>query len=222
MLKKHLAALAVILILPATAISGPIGGLADHMGGQLLTTTVYVGLIDRDMELNAEDKDFESNMLTARVTYGLSDKVDLYATIGKADLQGPGGFNGSLENIYGGGVKFLLFEGVNKTRITINADARFFETSDGEDDAEYQELSAAVIISKKRGNLTPYGGIKVSNVEIDMDFLGSNKNDGKWEEDDSTGFFAGGDYFVNPNVYFTGEIHVFAENTIYAGVGYNF
>ena len=216
MLKKHLAALAVILILPATAISGPIGGLADHMGGQLLTTTVYVGLIDRDMGLNAEDKDFESNMLTARVTYGLSDKVDLYATIGKANVQGLDSFDGSLENIWGGGVKFLLFEGVNKTRVTINADARFFETSDGNNDAEYQELSAAVIISKRRGNLTPYGGIKISTVEIDID------SSGKWKEDDREGFFAGTDYFVNPNVYFTGEIHVFAENTVYAGVGYNF
>ena len=218
MLKKHLAALAVILILPATAISGPIGGLADHMGGQLLTTTVYVGLIDRDMKSKRtkELDESESNMLTARVTYGLSDRVDLYATIGKANVQGLDSFDGSLENIWGGGVKFLLFEGVNKTRVTINADARFFETSDGNNDAEYQELSAAVIISKRRGNLTPYGGIKISTVEIDID------SSGKWKEDDREGFFAGTDYFVNPNVYFTGEIHVFAENTVYAGVGYNF
>ena len=219
MLKKHLAALAVILILPATAISGPVGGLADHMGGQLLTATVSVGIIDRDMKLKKRDGDFESNMLTARVTYGLSDKVDLYATMGKANIDSIGEVDDSLEDLYGGGVKFLLFEGVNKTRVTINADANFMETSN----AKYHDISAAVIISKKRGNITPYGGVKVSRVEIDEDddpsigYVG-----GEWEEDDSTGFFAGGDYFVNPNVYFTGEIHVFAENTIYAGVGYNF
>lgn len=215
MLKKHLVALAIILTIPATAMAGQIGGLADHMGGQLLTTTVYVGLIDRDIKLHGEKEDFTSNMLTVRATYGLSDRVDLYATIGKANIQGLGDFDGSLEDILGGGVKFLLFEGVNKTRVTINADARFLETSDGDVDADYRELSAAVIISKKRGNLTPYGGIKLSDVLIDVE-------GDKWDEDTGTGFFAGVDYFVNPNVYFTGEIHVFAENTIYAGVGYNF
>ena len=217
MLKKHLAALAVILLIPATAMAGQIGGLADAMGGQLLTTTVYVGLIDRTVKLNSVDENFTSNMLTVRATYGLSDRVDLYATIGKANIQGLGDFDGSLEDIYGGGVKFLLFEGVNKTRITINADARFLETSEGGVDADYRELSAAVIISKRRGNLTPYGGIKLSDVEIDI-----SGQPGEWEEKKGTGFFAGVDYFVNPNVYFTGEIHVFAENTVYAGVGYNF
>ena len=217
MFKKHLAALAVILILPATAMAGQIGGLADAMGGQLLTTTVYVGLIDRDVKINGMDEDFTSNMLTVKATYGLNERVDLYATLGKANIQGLAGFDGSLEDIYGGGAKFLLFEGVNKTRVIINADARFLESSDGGDDVDYRELSAAVIISKKRGNLTPYGGIKVSDVLID-----DSRTSKDWEEEKGTGFFAGADYFVNPNVYFTGEIHVFAENTIFAGVGYNF
>ena len=212
MFKKHLAALAVILTLPATAMAGQIGGLADHMGGQLLTATVSVGIIDRDMKLKGNGQDFESNMLTTRVTYGLSDKVDLYATMGKANIDGIGTVDDSLEDLYGGGVKVLLFEGTNKTRITLNADANFMETSN----ADFRDISVAVIISKKRGNLTPFGGMKVSSVEIDQD------NVGTWEEDDSSGFFAGADYFVNPNVYFSGEMHVFAENTIYAGVGYNF
>lgn len=213
MLKKHLAALAVILTLPATAIAGQIGGLADNMGGQLLTTTVYVGVVDRDIKNHGVDEDYKMNMLNVRVTYGLGDRIDLYGTIGKANIDEFNDIDDSLEDLYGGGVKFLLFEGVNKTRVTINADANFLETSN----AKYHDISGSVIISKKRGNLTPYGGIKVSAVEIDVDNGG-----GDWEEEKGTGFFAGTDYFVNPNVYFTGEIHVFAENTIYAGVGYNF
>lgn len=212
MFKKHLAALAVILTLPATAMAGQIGGLADHMGGQLLTTTVSVGVIDRDIKRNGADDDFQMNILSARATYGLSDKVDLYATLGKANIDGVGKIDDSLEDLYGAGVKFLLFEGVNKTRVIINAEANFMETSN----AKYQDISGAVIISKKRGNLTPYGGVKVSAVVINPD-LGKD-----WEEEKGTGFFAGVDYFVNPNVYFTGEIHVFAENTLFAGVGYNF
>lgn len=212
MFKKHLAALAVILTLPATAMAGQIGGLADHMGGQLLTATVSVGVIDRDIKRSGVDSDYKMNILSARATYGLNDRVDLYATLGKANLDGLSGVDDSLEDLYGGGVKFLLFEGVNKTRVIINAEANFMETSD----TKYQDISGAVIISKKRGNLTPYGGVKVSAVEINPD---AGKD---WEEEKGTGFFAGVDYFVNPNVYFTGEIHVFAENTLFAGVGYNF
>ncbi|MDT8318359.1 MAG: hypothetical protein RQ824_10295 [bacterium] len=212
MLKKHLAALAVILTLPATALAGQIGGLADHMGGQLLTATVSVGVIDRDVKRSGTDDDYKMNVLSARVTYGLNDRVDLYATLGKANIDSFGNVDDSLEDIYGGGVKFLLFEGANKTRVILNADANFMETSD----ADYRDISGSVIISRKRGNLTPYGGVKVSAVEINPD-LGKD-----WEEEKGTGFFAGLDYFVNPNVYFTGEIHVFAENTIFAGVGYNF
>ena len=164
MFKKHLAALAVILTLPATAIAGQVGGLADHMGGQLLTTTVSVGVVDRYLKKSGVDEDFKMNMLTARVTYGLNDRIDLYGTIGKANIDGFFKVDDSLEDLYGGGVKFLLFEGVNKTRVTLNADANFLETSD----AEYRDISGSVIISKKRGNLTPYGGIKVSMVEIDV------------------------------------------------------
>ena len=213
MLKKHLAALAIILTLPATAMAGQIGGLADHMGGQLLTVTVSVGVIDRDIKRNGVDDDFKMNVLSARATYGLNERIDLYATLGKGNIDGFSPVDDSLEDIYGGGVKFLLFEGVNKTRVILNADANFMETSD----ADYYDVSGSVIISKKRGNLTPYGGVKVSAVEIDVDGITR-----EWEEEKGTGFFAGVDYFVNPNVYFTGEIHVFAENTIFAGVGYNF
>ena len=220
MFKKHLAALAVILTLPATAIAGQVGGLADHMGGQLLTTTVSVGVVDRYLKKSGVDEDFKMNMLTARVTYGLNDRIDLYGTIGKANIDSFFKVDDSLEDLYGGGVKFLLFEGVNKTRVTLNADANFLETSD----AEYRDISGSVIISKKRGNLTPYGGIKVSMVEIDVknDFDNDAATVGEWEEKKGTGFFAGTDYFVNPNVYFSGEIHVFAESSLYAGVGYNF
>ena len=211
MLKKYLAALAVILTLPATAMAGQMGGLASAMGGHLLTTTVYVGLIDRPMNRGGVDDDLKSNTLTVRATYGFSDKLDIYATVGKANIDGLDAVDESLETLLGGGIKFLLFEGVNNTRVTINADGRFLEVSN----ADYREFSAAVIISKKSGNLTPYGGLKLSDVEIDI--VGDN-----WEEEKNTGFFAGVDYFVNPNVYFIGEIHVFAENTLYAGVGYNF
>lgn len=216
MFRKYVVVAVMLLILPATGFAGQVGGLADQMGGQLLTVTGYIGYIDRDVKVGPIDEDFTSRVFAVKATYGLNDRVDLYATLGLADIQDLGTFDGSLGNLIGVGGKFLVVEGTNGTRLTLNADAKMLKTDDGPIDADYQEISGAVIISKKSGNLTPYGGIKLSKIDIDID------NSPSIEEEKDTGLFAGVDYFVNPNVYFTGEIHVFAENTIYAGVGYNF
>ena len=40
--------------------------------------------------------------------------------------------------------------------------------------------------------------------------------------DDFVGVFGGVDYFVSPNVFFSGEAHLFDETSIYLGVGYRF
>jgi hypothetical protein len=55
--------------------------------------------------------------------------------------------------------------------------------------------------------------------------------DGDWDADGSDetdnaenfiGFFAGADYFVSPNVYFTGEVHLFDSMSVYGTAGYRF
>lgn len=225
MFKKLFVILSMLLLFPVGAIAGQVGGLADQLGGQLLTVTGYIGFVDRDIKMSpgGADDDFTSRVFAVKATYGLNDRVDLYATLGLADLQDINGFDGALGNIVGGGVKLLIIEGANRTRLTFNGDVKRLLTDDtvaGQDvDAEYLEYSASLIVSKKSGNLTPYGGIKLSKVNIDFDGWAGVKDA---EEEKDAGLFAGVDYFVNPNVYFTGEIHVFAENTLYAGVGYNF
>ncbi|MDH3976091.1 MAG: hypothetical protein OEV42_17600 [Deltaproteobacteria bacterium] len=225
MFRKYLVVAVMVLLFPAGGFAGQVGGMADQMGGQLLTVTGYIGLIDRDIKMNpgGADNDFTSRVFAVKATYGLNNKVDLYVTLGLADLQDIAGFDGSLGTLAGGGVKVLIIEGANRTRLTFNGDVKRLVTDDtvGIDDveADYREYSASLIISKKAGNLTPYGGVKLSKVDIDFDGWSTFKDA---EEEKSTGLFAGVDYFVNPNVYFTGEIHVFAENTLYAGVGYNF
>ena len=216
MFKKYVLVISMLLLFPAGVFAGNVGGLADQMGGQLLTVTTYIGVVDRDVKIGALDEDFTSRVFGVKASYGLNDRVDVYATIGLADIQDLGPYDCALGNMVGGGGKFLIIEGANGTRLTLNGDARILRTDDGAIDVEYREISAALIVSKKVGNLTPFGGVKLSEVDIDID------QDKDAEEEKGTGLFAGVDYFVNPNVYFTGEIHVFAENTLYAGVGYNF
>ncbi len=217
MFKRFSLITVMIFALPGLAAAAQIGGLSQNMGAQLLTVSANVGFIDRDVKNGGGKGDFNSRSFIIKTTYGVSDKLDAHFDIGFADVQDLPGFNGSLGTAIGGGVKYLLFEGTaNNTRVSIDASILTFESEDsGKGDADYLEYSVAAVISKKSGNLTPFGGFRFSDVDIDSSV-------GDFKADDKFGLFAGADYFVNPNVYFTGELHVFAENTIYLGAGYNF
>lgn len=217
MIKKLLTALLVVLSIPAAAMAGQIGGLAGNIGGQMLTVTADIGYNARDVEKGGSKDELSSRSFVIKTTYGLSDSLDIFVSLGFADVQDIGDFNGALGTLYGGGFKYLLFGGGgNETQVSINGNFETFESEDSGKEADYQEYHIAAVVSKKSGNVTPFGGIKISDAEVDIE------GTGKYDADDNFGLFGGVDYFVNPNVYFTGEVHIFDENTIYIGVGYNF
>ena len=69
----------------------------------------------------------------------------------------------------------------------------------------------------KVGFFYPYGGARVS----------SSRYEGEHGVDDHKsknfiGFLGGADYFVSPNVYFSGEVHLFDEMSLYLTTGYRF
>ena len=53
---------------------------------------------------------------------------------------------------------------------------------------------------------------------VDYDNEGSRD----YEGDDKFGMVAGADFFANPNVFFSTEFHLFAENAFYFTAGYRF
>jgi len=217
MIRKILVTALLFLSIPAIAFAGHLGGLSQNMGGQMLTITADIGYKTKDMERSSYEEDFSSRSLVVKTTYGYSDKTDIYLNLGFADIQDLGNFDGSLGTLYGVGMKYLLIEGANSnTQISLDFGIETFDSEDSGQEAEYFEYYVAAVVSNKSGNFTPYGGIKVSDAEIDLE--GAGDLDAK----DNFGLFGGVDYFVNPNVYFTGEVHVFAEESIFLGVGYNF
>jgi len=77
----------------------------------------------------------------------------------------------------------------------------------------------ALIISNRTGNMTPYGGVKVCETEVE---LKSGAAPTKYSADKKVGLLAGVDYFVNPNVFFNGEVNLFDQQAIYLGAGFKF
>lgn len=216
-MKKILISAVLLLAVPAVASAGYMGGLSDTLGGQMLTVTAAIGYETREVEKGSFDDDFTTRSLTVKTTYGYSDKADIYLNLGFADIQDISSFDGALGNLYGVGMKFLLFGGANSdAKISIDFGLETYESRDSGLDYEYLEYYAAATVSKKSGNFTPYGGIKLSDGEVDRE--GGSDLD----TEDSFGIFGGVDYFVNPNVYFLGEVHIFAEESLFLGVGYNF
>ena len=216
MIKKLFVLLMALLTLPSLAMAGQIGGFSRNLGGQMLTVTANIGYESMDVETNGVQDDMSSRSFTVTTTYGLSDRLDLFLNVGFADIQDIGSFTGALGTLLGGGFKYLIMNNTESdVQLNINGNIRSFKSSDSGQTADYLGYHVAAVVSHKAGNFTPFGGIKISDAEVD-------KGGDEYESDDNFGLFGGVDYFVNPNVYFTGEVHIFDETSIYMGVGYNF
>lgn len=206
-----------LFFLPNTLFAGRIGGLSENIGAQMLTANAGIEYSTRDVEYNSTKEEVNSRRFVIKSTYGLSDKINVFATLGFADSQDINNYTGALGTLFGGGIKYLLFDHAESAnKVLINANIETFKSRDSGNTATTLEYDIAIIVSRNAGNFTPYGGFRYSDVDIDFG------NSVKYEADDNLGLFGGVDYFVNPNVYFTGEVHTFDENSIFLGVGYNF
>ncbi|MBF8250905.1 MAG: hypothetical protein HW382_533, partial [Deltaproteobacteria bacterium] len=94
-----------------------------------------------------------------------------------------------------------------------------YNSGDRSTDATVTNYLGALVVSNRAGNITPYGGIKVSETVVDTKTGGSSLN---FTADKNVGILAGTDYFVNPNVFFNGEVNLFDQQAIYLGAGFKF
>ena len=84
--------------------------LDGEMGvaGELVVDDVVVDSGD-ESESFKSDEDFESDMIFAKLGYGVSDKLEVFARLGMADLEA-GGFSSSQEFAWGIGAKATFYE----------------------------------------------------------------------------------------------------------------
>jgi len=219
-----LALLAALLLAAPQALAAQTGGLASPVGpgGFALSATLAYG--ERDV-VDGRDDEVASGRALLRAQFGVIDGLDLYATVGLGDLDFQhADFAGSLGETFGAGLRYGLFHfRESAMKLVLDVQGEYLRSSDSDRQVRHQAYHAAAFLVKeigaagRVGYLFPYGGVRVSYARYDA---GDGLDD--YTGDDFLGVFGGVDYFVNPNVFFTGEAHLFDEMGLYLGAGYRF
>ncbi len=220
---QRLAAIAVALLWAGSASAAQTGALATTVGPGGFAVSAGMGYVERDVEDGA-DAEATNRRLTFRAQIGVLEKLDLYALLGFADVDiDDPGFKGTLGENLGIGALYAMLEFADSdTRLMLDLQGEFVRSKDGSDQVRQQNYHAATYLMRefgaagRTGYFYPFGGIRVSYSRYDP----SGK--GEFISKDFVGVFGGADYFVNPNVFFSGEVHVFDETSLYLGVGYRF
>jgi hypothetical protein len=208
----------------AACLAAPTGGLATLVGPGGGAVSAGVAYSQRDVTDGRNDQ-VSSLRTLLRGQVGVLDGLDLYGFIGFTDLLfDHTDFEGSRGGGFGGGVRYgLLSFPDSGLRLVLDLQGEYSRVNGDNRNVRSQAYHAAVYLLKefgaagKVGYFYPYGGAQVSYA----------KHDGRGQIDnfhsrDVVGIFGGADYFVNPNVFFSGEIHLLDETSIAVGAGYRF
>jgi len=196
-------------------LGSPVGA-----GGLAMSTSLSYGMTDVKGG-NAND-DVESLRVLFRANFGIFNGFDLFGTVGFADAEFED-FDGSMGQALGAGLHYrMLSFPESSTEFMLELQADYDTSKDGTARVTRRGGQVATYLVRKIGAagkigfFYPYAGIRVSASKYYI------KSAEDLKSDNLVGPFGGVDYFVNPNVYFSGEVHIIDENCVYLGVGYRF
>mgnify|MGYP001610473978 CR=1 FL=1 len=220
-MKLYLLALFIAVSIATSAQAGQLSSQAATVGVGGLSLSAGINYSSKDMKINGTKEEMITRQLVFTGDYGLLPSLDLYVKLGLADMEVKG-FRGRLDALYGVGAKFKLFKDPeDKLNVTINGGVTRFNSGDSSKDATVTDYIGALIVSNRAGNITPYGGLKVSETDAEVKPTGGGSSS-KYTADKKLGLLAGVDYFVNPKVFFNGEVNLFDQQAIYVGAGFKF
>lgn len=199
--------------------------------------------------------EFDSNRFFLKATVGVHERVDLFLKLGRADVNTEGiykdpsttekdEFAGDTGLAYGAGfkVKVLgekegLIVGVSGDYLRYKVDGK--QKYDGVDfttlsglpykaEATLDEWQIAVSAGYKMAKLTPYGGLKYSDVSLKQELSYTDAVNGnttetlKTEADKNIGIFAGLDFDITKNLGINLEVRAVDETAGTIRVNYRF
>lgn len=215
-MKRYIFALFIATTIATTVQAGQLSSQTATVGEGRLSLSAGINYASKDMKSGDATKEMIARQLVLTGDYGILPSLDLYIKLGLADMEMKE-FKGRLDALYGVGAKFKLFKDPeDKLNVSINAGVTRFSSGDSTADATVTDYMGALVVSNKAGNITPYGAIKVCETEVEI------SGGAKYRADKKIGILAGLDYFVNPNVFFNGEVNLFDQQAIYLGAGFKF
>jgi hypothetical protein len=217
-MRSHKALFFITLLLTITVAAPmahalPVGAPARtlELGGFSLTGSIgYTSLEIRDVDVDSKSFLFKG-------AFGGVSGVTPYFKLGFADLEADGGFKGSMDLAYGGGVllDIVTQESGSGFRASLDAQVQWSESSEGSVSYDLFEGQLALLGSTRSGGTNGYAGIAATFINLD--------GPGVSEDDNGKGYlFFGVDYFMDYNFYFSAEVHLFGQDMLSVGVGYQF
>jgi len=168
-------------------------------------------VFERELDVADMDMSIENLFLyTAKLSYTLEKRVDFYCLLGVASGElswEASGLDLSIDTeaafAWGLGATVFLYEFDNGLRL--GADGNFRMTEPSLDtvidaDLEYSEWQIALAVSKQIDKFIPYGGIKYSDVKVELTVPGLGSED--TNSDNLFGIFLGCDFLVDDNLSF--------------------
>jgi len=167
-------------------------------------------------KLDIRDEDVTSKSFFFKGAFGGADGIMPYVKLGFADLKA-GPIDGSLDFAFGGGVLLDLVtqESGSGFRASLDAQMLWSDSSEGSTTLDMFEGQLSFVGSARTGGTNAYGGISSSFINLDGGGRGGDENG-------QAHLFFGVDYFMDYNFYFNAEAHLFGQNLLNVGVGYQF
>jgi len=167
-------------------------------------------------KLDIGNENVKSKSFLLKGAFASGDGVMPYLKLGFADMK-EGSFKGSLDFAFGGGVLLDLLsqEGGSGFKASLDAQILWSGSSDGGVNRDMTEGQLSLLGSVRTGGTNAYAGI--SSSFIDLSGGGVNES-----ENGQGHLFFGMDYYMDYNFYFNAEAHLFGQDMVSVGVGYQF
>ncbi len=211
-----------VLALAGFANASSIGGLASPLNESEASMAVVMGYSQRDVKDGIKDE-ARSKRFLLKGAYGIGHGTDIYVTLGLSDINyKDANFSGSLGQSFGAGVRFSPTEFADGTKLVFDLDGDYVSSTDGSNRVTSQTYRGAGYIvgkfgsSGKFGYFFPYAGLSISTASY------NNPHYSDYKASQNIGLIGGTDFFINPNVFFTLEFHIFDESAAYLTAGYRF
>lgn len=157
------------------------------------------------------ENDYNSIQIIFTGGFNPFDHMSIFVKGGAADIQFRGSDRTPLSFILGGGLTVSLLDPAERNNVLIEAQLDYFTPKQFRT-IDYQ-FGATYIY--RNNNTIPYAGIKFSETDVK-----NTESNEEWEGKFKFGIVIGIQYFVNPNVFFSAEMHNFDQDSIYGSVGF--
>ena len=208
----------IALLAATAATAAPVGAPAQALRPMSFSVSALVGFALRDVHDDQDSGIGEmatSSRLLVKATFAPTRFLGLYGTVGAADWRmREAGLESVLGVWYGGGFRLRVFPWFWQENGFLNADTKTFGPHDVR--VGYWEYQATLLASKRFEVFVPFVGVCYNRSGVHFAPGGSRnaRPDFDW------GALVGLEYSITPQVYFTGEVHIFTENSFYLGAGF--